>query len=318
MDKPLITKYRPVSLKDVVGHGHCVSRLKQRVEEYQVGRYSKIPHLMFTGAPGIGKTTIAQAFCQDLYGPQWKSYVLLMNASDERGIDVIRGRIKKFAEARPNVEGFNVIILDEADNLTPDAQAALRMTMELNSEQCRFIICANYSNKLIEPLKDRCALYRFKPLEDGQVTAVVSKVAKAEGIDLKGAESRIAQFAKGSVRRALNLLAQLPNAPTDEDIKAIAPTLDKSIVNNALKSAFAGDIESAERGVMQCVWDGHEPGEILEELFDQIMASQLNRKTKLTITADIAEAEYRMLFGCNPKIQLRSLLSRLAMMAGDK
>ncbi|HDD05185.1 MAG TPA: replication factor C small subunit, partial [Candidatus Aenigmarchaeota archaeon] len=153
-------KYRPKTLDEVVGQEKVVEKLKAFV------RAKNLPHLLFAGPAGTGKTTCALAIARELYGEEWRDNLLELNASDERGIDTIRTKVKEFARTKPIGDfPFKIILLDEADALTRDAQQALRRTMENFSSTCRFILDCNFSSKIIEPIQSRCAIFRFKPLE---------------------------------------------------------------------------------------------------------------------------------------------------------
>jgi len=165
-------KHRPDTLDEIVGQEKIVGRLKAFVEE------GTIPHLMFGGPAGTGKTTSAISLAKDLYGDEWKQNFMETNASDERGIDVVRDRIKDFARTKPVNAEYKIIFLDEADALTSDAQQALRRTMEQFSDNCRFILSCNYSSKIIDPIQSRCAVFRFNRLEEEDVKKYIKRIAE--------------------------------------------------------------------------------------------------------------------------------------------
>src|SRR6056297_440756 len=173
-----IEKYRPESLDDVKGHENIVPRLRRYVEQ------DDLPHLMFAGPAGVGKTASAGAIARELYGDDWREHFLELNASDERGIDVVRDRIKNFARSSFGGVEYRIIFLDEADALTSDAQSALRRTMEQFSHNTRFVLSCNYSSKIIDPIQSRCAVFRFSPLGDEAVEAEIRHIAAEEDIEL--------------------------------------------------------------------------------------------------------------------------------------
>src|SRR3989344_4705166 len=156
-------KYRPKKLDDVVGQKTIVNKIKTLIER------RSIPHCLFTGHAGIGKSTLAFVVCNELFGEDWKNNFLDLNASDTRGIDTIRSRVKDFARTIPISGGFKIIFLDEADALTKDAQHALRRIMENYSEKCRFILSCNYLSRIIYPIQSRTAVFRFSPLKEDDV-----------------------------------------------------------------------------------------------------------------------------------------------------
>ena len=174
-----VEKYRPKSLSEVVGQDDIVERLQS------YAKAANLPHLLFAGPAGTGKTTCAIALARDMYGPEWKQNYYELNSSDERGIDVVRSKIKEIARIAPfGGTSFKIIFLDEADNLTADAQAALRRTMETYSKTSRFILSANYSSRLIEPIQSRTAVFRFRPLKPDAIAEYIGRIAKAEKLKI--------------------------------------------------------------------------------------------------------------------------------------
>src|SRR3972149_247326 len=172
-------KYRPSRLADVINQKHIVERVKAFVKERNV------PNMLFAGPPGSGKTSVALAIAKEIYGKEWRTNVLEKNASDERGIDVIRGAVKDFARTKSIGEvPYKIIILDEADALTQEAQQALRRTMETYTNVSRFILIANYSSKIIEPIQSRTAVFRFKSLTDSDIKNYIERVAEGEKLKL--------------------------------------------------------------------------------------------------------------------------------------
>ncbi|MEM4475138.1 MAG: replication factor C small subunit, partial [Fervidicoccaceae archaeon] len=195
-------KYRPRTLDEIVDQEETVVRLKKFVRE------KNAPHMLFAGPPGTGKTTAALAFARDLYGEDYRKYLLELNASDERGIDTIRVKVKEFARTRASGPvPFKLIVLDEADNMTADAQQALRRIMEIFTPTSRFILIANYSSKIIEPIQSRTALFRFTPLRREHVVERLRMIAEREGVSYdERALEAIYEISEGDLRRAINVL----------------------------------------------------------------------------------------------------------------
>ncbi|MEM4946624.1 MAG: replication factor C small subunit, partial [Thermosphaera sp.] len=195
-------KYRPRTLDDVVNQSEIVLRLKKFVSE------KNMPHLLFSGPPGTGKTTMAHCLAHDLYGENYRQYMLELNASDERGIDVIRSKVKEFARTRVVGEvPFKIILLDEADNMTADAQQALRRLMELYTVSTRFILIANYPSKIIEPIQSRTAVFRFTPLKKEDVVERLRYICNNEKVVCRDdALTTIYELSEGDMRRAINIL----------------------------------------------------------------------------------------------------------------
>ncbi len=197
-----VEKYRPKSLDEVVGQEEIVERLKA------YAKTGNLPHLLFAGPAGTGKTTSAIALARDMFGENWRQNYYELNSSDERGIETVRTKVKEIARIAPfGGSNFKIIFLDEADNLTADAQAALRRTMETYSKTSRFILSANYSSRLIEPIQSRTAVFRFRPLKPDAIAEYIGRIAKSEKLKITddGMEA-LAYVAEGDMRRAVNAL----------------------------------------------------------------------------------------------------------------
>lgn len=244
MNEIWIEKYRPRSLKDVVGQKDIVDRLQSYVE------VRNLPHLMFAGPAGTGKTTCAVALARELYGDMWKGNFNELNASDERGIDVVRGKIKEFARTAPlGGAEFKIIFLDEADALTGDAQAALRRTMERYSRTCRFVLSCNYSSKIIDPIQSRCAVFRFRPLRPEDVRNNLQKIAAAEMLDVDDdALDALVHVSQGDMRKAVNSLqvaASLGERITVNVVYHTTGMARPEEVRELLETALEGDFIAA-------------------------------------------------------------------------
>ena len=246
MQEIWIEKYRPKTLDDVAGQQSIIERLKA------YAKTKNVPHMIFAGNAGTGKTTSALALSKEIFGKEtWKQNFHELNASDERGIGIIRGKIKDFARTAPLGEtSFKIIFLDEADSLTSDAQAALRRTIEKYTHNCRFILSVNYSSKIIEPIQSRCAMFRFKPLKEDDIKQYIEKIGKNEKLTITddGLEALVF-IAKGDMRKAINILQV--GASLNKKITAEFDTLLKrKFVDNVDKydflDPFAAEFQYAE------------------------------------------------------------------------
>ncbi|MBW2997518.1 replication factor C small subunit, partial [Candidatus Woesearchaeota archaeon] len=234
-------KYRPKDFSEVLGQDAVVSRVKAFVES------KNMPHLLFAGPAGVGKTSLALVIAKQMFGGSWHNNFLELNASDERGIDIIRNKVKDFARTRAIGDvPFKIIYLDECDALTREAQQALRRTMENYTQTCRFVLAANYSSKIIDPIQSRCAIFRFKPLPKEDIFKLIANIAKSEKIEVdKKAEEALFDISAGDCRRVENILqssAAISKKITDETIYSLAsvarPKEIKEVLELALKNKF--------------------------------------------------------------------------------
>lgn len=306
-----IEKYRPRNLSEVAGQEDVVERL----QSYAATK--SLPHLLFTGTAGVGKTTCAVALAREMFGDTWSMNFRELNASDERGIDVVRNQIKQFARTSPLGDAtFKILFLDEADALTQDAQAALRRTMENYAETCRFILSCNYSSKIIDPIQSRCAIYRFKPLSDAAIRTEMQRIAQAEGITIDDAAySAISYVALGDMRKAINALqgaAIVSEVVTAENIFAITSNAKPEEISSLLSLSLDGDFETAERMLHGLMYDkGIAPNELLNQLFREISGSTtLDRRLKADLIDAVGETDFRLSEGADADIQMDALIAK--------
>ncbi len=300
-------KYRPKKLDEVVAQQHVVERLKAWVKE------KSIPNLLFAGSAGVGKTTTALALARELFGDKWNENFLETNASDERGIDVVRGKIKEFARIKPIGHDFKIIFLDEADALTSEAQQALRRTMEKYSGACRFILSCNYSSRLIDPIQSRCVVFRFKGLTKIDVENYMKKIAQNEKlqIDQLGLDA-IYEVSEGDMRKATNLLqaCSVYEKITPEIVYSVSASAKPKDVRAMLDLAVSGNFPEAKKKLYDMLINqGISAEDIIKETHRNIFDLQIPEEKKLKLIEKIGEYEFRLNQGGTPEIQLTALLT---------
>ncbi|MBR6448023.1 MAG: replication factor C small subunit [Methanomicrobium sp.] len=311
-----IEKYRPATLNDVVGQREIVERLKN-----YVGAQS-LPHLLFTGTAGIGKTTSAVALAREFFGDDWQVNFRELNASDERGIDVVRNQIKQFARTAPMGKAtFKILFLDEADALTNDAQSALRRTMENYAQTCRFILSCNYSSKIIDPIQSRCAIYRFKPLDREAISEELQRIAKNEGLNIsESAMDAIIYVAQGDMRKAINALqgAAIINSDISEDmIYEITSTAKPDEIRELLRIILEGNFEAAENSLHELTVNrGIAPNELINQFYRTLVNdTAIDRRLKVELIGHLGEADFRISEGADQNIQMDALIARCVLSA---
>jgi replication factor C small subunit len=307
-----LEKYRPHSLEDVKGQEEIVESLENYAAK------GDMPNLLFAGPPGVGKTASAVAIAREIFGEDWSDNFLEMNASDERGIDVVRQDVKSFARASTTGAEFRIIFLDEADSLTSDAQAALRRTMEQFASNVRFILSCNYSSQIIEPLQSRCTIYRYTPLKDSAIKEQVREIVDNEGIDItESALDAIAYAADGDMRRAingLNAVSILGGKVDEERVYSLTNTVQPEDVERILKNSMNGKFIQAREIAREVMNEnGVATTELLDQIYRRVWESDDITSSEATEVTDLlSDADYRISQGANADIQLDGFLSKLS------
>ena len=305
-----VEKYRPENLSSIINQKEVIGSLKSLLNNT-----SEMPHLMFSGSAGVGKTTASICLAREILGEHWKDHTLELNASDERGINMVRDRVKKFARfsGLDTKIPFKIIILDEADEMTSDAQTALRRIIEDTARHCRFILIANNISKIIEPLQSRCAVFKFTRISENEIISYLEEICKKEKIksDQKGLKT-IYDYSEGDMRHAINLLQATASlgVVNELNVKSSAGLSKISDVGEILKLAIAGKLSEARNKMIEIIKIyGMSESDFLKYLNEE---SYKIKTTKLgEILESIAKYDYRLIVGANPEIQLSALLAEL-------
>lgn len=304
-----IEKYRPRKFEEFKGQKEIVKRIQSFVE------HKNVPNMLFAGPAGVGKTSISLIIAKELYGENWRENFLELNSSDDRGIDVVRNTIKDFARTKSIGDAhFKIILLDESDSLTRDAQQALRRTMEQYSNTCRFILSCNYSSKIIDPIQSRCSVFRFRPLDKNDVKEIITNIAKHEKLKVdENAINALFELCMGDVRRLGNILqscASVEKHITSELIYKVASYADPKEVQTILNLALKGEfIKSRDLLLNVMLRDGLNGLDMIKQIQKEIWNLQIEDTKKLSLTEKCGEIEFRMVEGSDEFLQMEALIA---------
>jgi replication factor C small subunit len=302
-------KYRPKKFAGVVGQDEIVKKVQNLTKSLNV------PHMLFAGPAGTGKSTLALIVVKELFGLQWKENYLELNASDERGIDVVRQKVKDFARTKSlGKVPFKVIFLDEADALTKEAQQALRRTMENYTSTCRFVMSCNYSSKIIDPIQSRCVIFRFKLLEKKDIEKRLRLIAEKEGLEISDQTiEALYEASEGDCRRVINLLqasASISPSITAELVNTLIASAKPADIKIVLEYALSGDFLKAKEKLLDVMLRESISGtDIIKSIQKEIWNLQIDNELKVKLTEKTGEIEFRLVEGSDEFIQLEALLA---------
>jgi replication factor C small subunit len=307
-------KYRPKEFSEVLGQSEIIERVEALVKK------KNMPHLLFAGPAGVGKTTLSLVIARQLFGDDWRNNFLELNASDERGIDVIRVKVKDFARTRAIGDvPFKIIYLDECDALTKDAQQALRRTMENYTQTCRFILSCNYSSKIIDPIQSRCSVFRFKPMPKDEALKIIDKIAKQENLSVDDkAKEALIHISEGDCRKLENIMqscAAIKDHITEQVIFSVASAARPKEIHDVLLFCVKGEFISAKNKLLDTMLNHGLSGlDVIKQVQPEVWKLEnVDNRKKLEMIKECGEAEFRMVEGSDEFIQLETLLAKFVL-----
>lgn len=310
-------KYRPNSFSEIKGQNNAVNKIKAFVEQ------KNMPHLMLSGPAGVGKTTAALVIAKELFGESWRANFLELNASDERGIDIIRNKVKDFARTKAIGDvPFKIIYLDECDALTSEAQQALRRTMENFAQTCRFILSCNYSSKIIDPIQSRCAIFRFKPLEEEHLRDILSRIEWEEKIKIdEAAKKALVIISNGDARRMENVLQSctaMSKNINEELVYSLASVAKPKELRNVLELALENKFIEARNELLKVMTNYGLSGlDVIRQMQKEISELNLDSRKQMRLIEKCGEAEFRISEGSDDFLQLEAFLAGVALARED-
>jgi replication factor C subunit 3/5 len=306
---PWIEKYRPNSLDELISQGEIISTISKLIQA------NRLPHMLFYGPPGTGKTSTILAIAKQLYGPSYSNMTLELNASDDRGIDVVREQIKSFAGTQKLFsKGVKLIILDEADAMTADAQFALRRVIEKYAKNARFCLICNYVSKIIPALQSRCTRFRFAPLEAVQIKSRLQYILEKESLYSKvtpEALSSILDLSSGDMRRVLNILqscASSYDSITEEVVYRVTGKPLPSEIQACVEVLLNSDFQASFEHVHGLTRKGYAISDLIQDISKLITRSNLPALSKTLLFDKMADLEHRLAYGTSDKIQTAALV----------
>jgi len=305
---PWVEKYRPSTIDEIMSHEHILNTIEHLIQAGQ------LPHLLFYGPPGTGKTTTALAVARQMSGKAWKSMTLELNASDERGIGVVRDRIKTFASTQQMFsKGLKLVVLDEADSMTNDAQFAMRRIMEAYTKNTRFILICNYVNKIIPAIQSRCTRFRFSPLENIAIENRMRQIAEFENVNLQEeAVQTIIDLSTGDMRKCLNILQSTHQSFSEVNNENVftctgAPPPEK--IDKIWNNLFTANFSEGLKNIKQLMEEGGVAlSDVATLIHKKVLMAEMCASARCFILSELGNLEHRLSHSSCDTIQICSFV----------
>jgi len=302
-----IEKHRPESLDEIIGHEDQINRLKKYAND------DGCPHMIFAGPPGTGKTAAVVAFAKEVFGDSWRSNLDELNASDERGIDTVRDKIKGIARQNPaGGATYKILFLDEADALTKDAQKPLRRIMEQNSDVTRFFMSCNYPSNIIEALQSRCSIFWFGRLSEDETMDLLLRISDREGLDYDmNALQKIVQYSRGDARKAVGTLqdAAVDGGITEDSVETVTGVIDDRLIEDIVDLAIEGETgEAMSKLDVKLLKEGANTQLLVDSFLRVVKEKEMPAPGKHKVINKLAECDWRISQAANPSVQWHSFI----------